>query len=169
MSSEVLKNGLTYALIGAGVGGLIGLGKTLKDTMSVQSSSNSSPKENKDSDLLQYKFLKLDSIVVEALDRFKTYKNLCPHEYKTILDNLDRLIGIQVDINNGKIEPTFSYKATSCVTTIKLALSKCKTRVRNVSVQHWDTDEEMIRQISEDYIYNITQDVNQHTLNGRTV
>lgn len=165
MSSAFVQNGLTYALIGAGIGGTIGLIKATKDKLmpSVPEASSASL-----SDYKNYPNIALDPVVLEALGRFQTYKHLCSQEYETILQNLDRLIGTQVTINSGKIESSFAYRATSYSTNIKLALARAKTRVRNVSVPHWDVDEASILQIADDYLYNITQDVNQYTISNRS-
>ena len=162
-SSTFMQNGLTYALVGAGIGGAIGLLKATKDKY--MPSTQPSVNEN---DYQRYPNIPLDPVVMEALSRFKTYKDLCPQEYETILENLNGLIGMQVSINSGKIESHYAYRATTYATNIKLALGRAKTRVRNVSVPHWDVDEASILQIADDYLYNITQDVNQHMLSSRT-
>jgi hypothetical protein len=165
MSYAYIQNGLTYALIGAGIGGTIGLLKVTKDKFMPSAPETSASL----SDYKNYPNISLDTVVLEALGRFQAYKHLCPQEYDTILQNLDRLIGTQVTINSGKIESSFAYRATSYATNIKLALSRAKTKVRNVSVPHWEVDEASILQIADDYLYNITQDVNQYTISNRII
>lgn len=163
MSSVFVQNGLTYALVGAGIGGVIGLLKATKDKF-----IPATPPSTNSNDFQQYSSISLDPVVVEALSRFQTYKHLCSQEYEIILENLNGLIGMQVSINSGKIESYYAYRATSYATNIKMALGRAKTCVRNVSVPHWDVDEASIIQIADDYLYNITQDVNQHMLSSRT-
>lgn len=164
-SSTFMQNGLTYALVGGAIGGAIGLLKATKDRYMPQVFT---PPSATNADYHKYPNILLDPVVVEALSRFQTYKHLCPQEYETILENLNGLIGMQVAINSGKIESYYAYRATSYATNIKLALNRAKTRARNVSVPHWDVDEASILQLSDDYLYNITQDVNQHMLSSRT-
>ena len=41
-----------------------------------------------------------------------------------------------------------------------------KTKTRNVSVPSWDVDDASVRQIADDYLFNISQDVNQYMLYG---
>lgn len=165
MTSSFLTNGLTYALVGASIGGALGLLKATKDKYMPDVISSSS---SGSSDYASRPNILLDPVVVEALSRFQTYKSLCPKDYEIILDNMNQLIGLQVSINQGKIESFYSYRATSYATNIKMALGRAKLLVRNVSVPHWDVDESSILSLADDYLYNITQDVNQYMLSHRS-
>jgi hypothetical protein len=161
MSSEIVKNGLTFALVGAGIGGMIGVIKSMIPSNSDQQQAS------EDSDFQKYEYLKMDSVVLEALGRFKSYKHLCPHEYKTILDNLNELIRIQVDINNGKISTAYAYQSTSIAEKIRVALARAKLKARNVSVTNFDADENLINNIANDYVYNISRDIDQYILSRK--
>ena len=162
-SYEFLTGGFTYALIGAGIGGLWGVLNVARSRWNASSPSSVSPVQ----EYAQHPNIALDPVVVEALSRFKTYKDIIPREFSTIVDNLDRLIGLQVSINQGKIESYYSFRATTYVTHIQTALNAAKSKVRNVSVPHWDVDESSIQQIADDYLYNITQEVNEYMLSNR--
>jgi len=155
---------LTYALYGAGLGGMVGLMKMAKDKFLPPSAPTRT-----DSEFQQHPHIALDPVVVEALQRFRAYQRLCPREYDALVDNLNLLIGLQVTINGGHIESYYAYRATTYATNIKMALTRAKSRVRNVSVPHWDVDEASVLQIADDYLYNITQDVNQHMMSSRSV
>lgn len=164
--SEYIQNGLMYALIGAGVGGTIGLLKVAKDKL--MPSPESSSANNSSQEYANYPNILLDPVTLEALSRFQTsYKHLIPREFQIIVENLNKLIGIQVSINSGKIESYYPFRATTYVTQIQTALNSSKYKIRNVSVPHWDSDDATIRQIADDYLYNISQDVNQHMLSTR--
>lgn len=165
MSSEIMKNGLTFAAIGGVIGGVVGIVKSLIPTSS--STPDQKNATSDDSDILKYEYLKLDSVVMEALGRFKSYKHLCPNEYKTILESLNDLIGLQISINSGKIEPSYSYRATSLAEKIRMALVRAKSKARNVSVTNFDSDETLINSIAGDYTYNISRDVDQFMLSRR--
>jgi hypothetical protein len=159
--SEYVSSGLTYTLIGAGIGGFIGIANTARKVYF--------PSKVQNADAFNaYSNIKLDSIAMEALDRLKSYKNLAPREYTSILENLNSLIGIQVAINEGNIQLNYSMRATGYVTKLQATLYAMKNKTRNVSVPSWDADEASIRQIADDYLYNISQDVNQYMLYSRT-
>jgi hypothetical protein len=160
--TNYVKDGLTFGLIGAGIGSIIGLAKAYKDNQPVTSTNNIIS-------LNKYENIVLDSVAVEALSRFQTYQTLMPLEYETILYNLNKLIGIQVSINNGKIEPYFPYRATQYTTNIQTALNASKAKVRNTSVPHFEVDSQSILSIAEDYVYNISRDVDSHLLSRRTI
>jgi hypothetical protein len=167
MSSELVKNGLTFAAIGGVIGGVIGVIKSIIPTSTATTLPNQQSTDD-DSDILRYDNLKLDSVVMEALGRFKSYKHLCPHEYRTILESLNDLIGLQISINSGKIEPSYSYRATSLAEKIRMALVRAKSKARNISVTNFDSDETLINSIAGDYTYNISRDVDQYMLSRRT-
>lgn len=168
MSSELVKNGLTFAAIGGVIGGVIGVIKSIIPTSTQATTTPIQQPTDDDSDILKYDNLKLDSVVMEALGRFKSYKKLCPHEYRTILESLNDLIGLQISINSGKIEPSYSYRATSLAEKIRMALVRAKSKARNVSVANFDSDETLINSIAGDYTYNISRDVDQYMLSRRT-
>jgi hypothetical protein len=146
------------------VGGVIGLLKATKDKYMPPTVINTQQTH----EFQRHPNVLLDTVVMEALSRFQTYKGIIPREYDTIVDNLDKLIGIQVSINEGKIESYYPFRATTYVTNIQTALNHAKSKIRNVAVPHWDVDETSIRQIADDYLYNITQDVNQNMLSYRS-
>ena len=159
--SEYVSSGLTYTLIGAGIGGFFGIANAARKVYF--------PSKLQNADAFNaYSNIKLDSIAMEALDRLKSYKNLAPREYTSILENLNSLIGIQVAINEGNIQLNYSMRATGYVTKLQAALHAMKNKTRNVSVPSWDADEASIRQIADDYLYNISQDVNQYMLYNRS-
>ena len=164
MSYDYVKGGLTFALVGAGIGGTIGLLNVAKNKLMPDNAS----KTDHSHEYAAYPNILLDSVVIEALSRFGTYKNMIVPEFNTILSNLNKLIGLQVEINKGNIKSQYPFQATTYVTQIQTALNVAKTKVRNVSVPHWDVDETSIRQIADDYLYNISQDVNQFMLSSRT-
>jgi hypothetical protein len=160
MSSTYIKEGLFYAGIGMLFGGGIGIFKAYRKN----SQSNDTSQE---SSLSKYKGIMLDSVTTEAINQFKIYESLIPEEYDVIVDNLNKLIELQITINSGKIEARYPYQATAYVTNIQKALNSSKSKIRNTSVPHWDTDEQTIRQIADDYLFNITQDVNEHLVSSR--
>ena len=163
-----LKGSAWYAVVGAGLGALVGGTVGIFNVYKTNnpSESVSVEQDTKDS-LASYKFVSMDPFVVEALSRFQTYKNVIGSEYDKIVSSLDRLIEMQVKINNGQSETHFPYRATQYVSAIQSALAKAKHKVRNVSVPHWDVDEASIKQIAEDYLFNINQDVNAYLLQKR--
>ena len=158
--SEYVSSGLTYTLIGAGIGGLIGIANTARK---IYLPMDTPPTD----DFNAYSNIMLDSVAIEALTRLKTYRNLAPLEFTTILENLNSLIGIQVAINQNNIQLNYSMRATGYVTKIQSTLNAIKNKTRNVSVPSWDADEASIRQIADDYLFNISQDVNQYMLYSR--
>jgi hypothetical protein len=184
MTQIYLQNGLWCALIGAGVGGLIGVVKSIKETQfdqtkpldstpHAQSNTNqghhiNTSVETKNGlnifDAKQFPNIALDPVTQEALSRFQTYQTHIPHEFRTIVKNLDHLIGIQVAINSGKIEPTYHYRAITFNTHILTALAAVKAKLRNISAPHLDVDIESVEGIARDYLYNIGKDVDQHLL-----
>lgn len=192
MAQVYLQNGLWCALIGAGVGSLVGVLKSIKETQwdpvkeqhQQQQTTNQSqpqssfPQSHLNSgnhasnnnnrlnifDTQQFPNIALDPVCQEALSQFQTYQPHIPNEFRTIAKNLDHLIGLQVAINNGKIEANYPYRATSFNTQILTALAVAKTKLRNVSTPHLDVDIESIEGIARDYMYNIGKDVDQHLL-----
>ena len=157
--SDFVSNGLTYTLIGAGIGGLIGIANTARKVYMPDVMPNSD-------DFNAYPNIKFDSVALEALLRFKTYRNLAPREFDMILENINALIGIQIAINQNNIQLNYTLRATGYVTKIQSALNAMKTKTRNVSVPSWDVDDASVRQIADDYLFNISQDVNQYMLYG---
>lgn len=152
-----LKESLLYAGVGMLIGGGIGVFKAYRKTH---------PPEPIHSDA-KYSGIMLDPVTTEAVNQFKIYQSLIPQEYDIIVDNLNKLIELQVAINSSKIEVRYPHQATTYVTNIQRALNASKSKVRNTSVPHWDTDEQTIRQIADDYLYNITQDVNNYLVSSR--
>lgn len=160
---SMINNGVTYSLIGAGVGGLIGIAKTyFNNTNSDQKSQTNVPPY-----LKNYKNILLDPLVVEIVNRFQMYQNVIPVEFDTIASNLDKLIGLQVSINNKKIEPYFPYRATGYVTNIKQAVNEARNKMKNISVPNWDEDQQTLLSIAEDYLYNNNQEVNAYMISKR--
>lgn len=169
--SEYLRSGLSYGLVGAALGGMVGVASVLFSTLtsaSTQQNSSTASSSASTPDLSRYTNLSLDSVLMEALQRFRTYETLIPREFVTVVDNLNKLVGIQVAINQGQIESYYPFRATTYVTNVQTALNAAQQRVRNVSVPHWESDTATLRQVADDYLYNITQDVNQHMLERRT-
>lgn len=157
--SDFVSNGLTFSLIGAGIGGLIGIANAARKSYFPDVVPNSE-------DFNAYPNIKLDPVALEALLRFKTYRNLAPREFDTILENMNALIGIQIAINQNNIQLNYTLRATGYVTKIQSTLNIMKTKTRNVSVPSWDVDDASVRQIADDYLFNISQDVNQYMLYG---
>lgn len=160
--ANYIKDGLTYGLIGAGIGSVIGLAKAYQNNQPATAVENVAS-------LQKYPNIMADSVAVEALSRFQTYQALMPMEYETILYNLNQLIGLQIAINNGKIEPYYPYRATQYTTNIQSALNASKAKVRNTSVPHFEVDSQSIQSIAEDYVYNISRDVDSYLLSRRVV
>ena len=160
---SMISNGVTYSLIGAGLGGLIGIVKTYINNKSTDPASlNNIPLY-----LKKYKNILLDPLVVEITNRFQMYQNVIPVEFDTITSNLDKLIGLQVSINNNIIEPYFPYRATGYVTNIKQAVIEAKNKMKNISVPNWDEDQQTLLSIAEDYLYNNNQEVNAYMISKR--
>ena len=161
MSATYIKEGFFYAGIGMLIGGGVGIFKAYRKNhqQPVNISSNST--------LTKYQSILLDPNTTEVINHFKIYESLIPEEYDTIVHNLNKLIELQVTINGGRIEARYPYQATTYVSNIQKALNTSKSKVRNTSVPHWDTDEQTIRQIADDYLFNITQDVNEYLVTSR--
>ena len=162
MTTVYLKEGLFYATIGGVLGGVIGMFTAYSKTHASSNQLNGTSLKNE-----KYPHINLDPHILEILNYFKTYEKLIPKEYDTILENLNKLVELQVLINSGKIEARFPYRATTYVTNIQTALNNSKNKIRNTSVPHWETDEQNILQIADDYLFNITQDVNEHLMMSR--
>jgi hypothetical protein len=158
-----LKNGLLCAVIGAGIGGIIGIAKSIKET---KIDPNKPPQETTSvsSFETQYPNLALDPASLEAVNRLKTYQAHIANEIRIVVQNLDQLIYLQILVNSGRIEPHLSYRAITYSTNISTALAVAKTKLRNVSAPHLETDIEMIENISQTYVYNIGKEVDQHLL-----
>jgi hypothetical protein len=94
---------------------------------------------------------------------------MAPKEYESLLDNLNSLIGLQVAINQNNIQIHFAFRSTNYVTKIQQALFAMKYKLRNTSVPSFDTDQALLRQMAEDYSFNITQSVNQYMRNNTSI
>jgi hypothetical protein len=160
MTTSYLSEGLYYAGIGMVVGGCWGVLKAYKNIHWNRKSNEN----DRNQIFYQYKYVLMDNEVVEAFHKFKMYQHIIPNEFESILQNFDKLIELQVRINDQNVEARYPYQATTYVTRIHSILNKCKSKVQNISVPHWDTDEGLLKQIADDYLYNITQDVNQYLI-----
>jgi gas vesicle protein len=158
--SDMLYSGISYAIIGAGVGGVIGAAKTYFPSDKVS-------EENKQK-LSKYPNILLDYVAIGIVNKLQIYEKQIQKEYDIILSNLDKLIGLQVEINKGQIKVYFPYRATTYVTEIQTALQSARGKLRNISVPHWEEDEKTIQSIAEDYLYNINQDVDSFLLTQRS-
>jgi hypothetical protein len=163
MSTSLFSNGIYYALIGTGIGAIFGIGKTYSEHLFTPVIDH-----NNMNSIAAYKNLSLDSVAVRIINRFQLYQNLIPQEYESILSNLDKLIGIQVTVNQGQVEAYFPYRATALVTEIQSALNQGRKKTLSISVPHWDADEKAIRDLADDYLFNINHDVNSFMLKRRS-
>ena len=186
-SSSYLTYGLIGTLVGAGVGGGIGLLKVYFDNRPSSTNNTNNNNNNQQGmveggengngngnanttstfDPSKYEYIKMDPVAIEALSRFYLYYSIIGREFDTIANNLNKLIGLQVSINSGNIQPYFPYRATTYDTHIQNALAACKSKIRNISLPAWSEDESSIKKISSDYVYNINQDVSHHLLTRR--
>lgn len=164
LTSTYITGGLKGLLFGALIGGAFGVVKTYTEQKSTEIDGSTSQSKNDTNLLDPYKNVQLDPVAIEAMSRFRTYESCCKEEIKQIMDNLDKLIALQVSINSGKIEAYYHHKATQFVTTIHHLLNVVKQKTRNMSTPHYDEDESSVKQIAEDYLYNIKQDVDLHLL-----
>lgn len=159
---SAVTTGLSYALVGAGIGGVIGLLKAAKDKYMPSTTTQTNNPQ-----LLKYTSLVQDSVALDSMLSLQSYSGPIRSEFDTIAKNLDKLIALQIRINQGQVEAVFPYRATTYATTIGSALNACKAKLRNVSTPNWETDEASIRSIADDYVYNISQETSQHTLENR--
>ena len=170
-----LQQGLIYGGIGMLLGGGVGVLKvyiTSGNKEQQVDKKNTFDNNNNNNNITskmygKYEFIVLDPSVVEVFNRFESYKSLIGEEYESILYNMNKLIGLQVKINEGKKELSYPHLATKYVTNIQMALNSSKLLVRNQSVPHWETDEQSVQQIANDYLYNISQDIDEYLLTGQ--
>jgi hypothetical protein len=173
-----LQNSAVFAAVGAGIGLVVGLARSYVSTSANVSTHQISPSLSGEKsissdstqgglDLNRYKYLAMDPVAVEAANRFMAYSSQGKIEYMSILNNLDKLISMQVTINSGKIEAHLPYRATQCVTSIERDLAQIRHRLRNVSAPHFDVDEASIKQIANDYLFNISKETDEYLLSRR--
>lgn len=165
MSSELLKqmlyNALSYGAVGFGVCAAIGVGKTYLNR-------NATPTDITGTEQ-GYTNIKYDPYVLEGLQRLLPYKNHAPTEYSALQENIDKLIGLQILINQGKVQASYAYRATRHFVNIENALRNMEFKIRNSVTPHFKTDKETFLELSNDYRHNITKDVNAFLINNRTV
>lgn len=176
MTSPYIVNGLYFMLYGTVVGGIIGVAKTYYSSSGGSTNGNNTnnttpqhqPQQpSNEFPIDKYPNIKMDSVAHDSILKLYPYRTHMQREFDALVQNMEQLIGIQVSINNGKIEPYYPYRATSYVTRIQNALTNAKHKLRNISTPHFESDETTIKQIAEDYLYNINQDVNSHLLTRR--
>jgi len=145
--------------VGAGLGGLWGLWKSYSDL-------NTSQPQSKDDS--KYPNIKYDEFAQDSVNKFRVYQSYDPTSFDELLYNLDRMIGLQISVNDGKTNANFSHKATRYFYNIEAALKNLKHSLRYVPVPNLDTDAEEILQIADDYRNNITIDTNEFLMSHRS-
>ena len=155
-----LKEGLSYGIYGLLIGGGIGIVQAYRKTR--PSSNVLNPPADP-----RYQYILQDPEAAEMINQFKTYQSIIPEEYETIIENLNKLIELHIKMLNQDIEIRYLYRATTCVANIRKALNLAKNKVRHVSVPHWETDEQNMMTIAEDYLFNINQDINNYMVSSR--
>lgn len=166
MSSELLKqmlyNALSYGAVGFGVCAAVGVAKTYFNR-------NTTPNDDVTGIEQGYTNIKYDPYVLEGLQRLLPYKNHASTEYIALQDNIDKLIGLQILINQGKPQASFPYKATRHFVNIENALRNMEFKIRNSVTPHFKVDKDSFLELANDYKHNITKDVSAFIINNRTV
>lgn len=153
-----LSTTLSYMAIGAGLGGAYGVWK----------SYSGNGQELVDSDS-QYPNIKYDEFAQDAVNKLRTYQRYDPESFDNILFNIDRMIGLQISVNEEKINASFPHKATRYYMNIDRELKNLKYATRNTSVPGFQTDSDTLLQMMDDYRNNITLDTNTYLLSHRSV
>lgn len=153
----IIVNIIKYMAVGASVGSLFGLWNTY--------SNNSSQPENFDTKRNTYENIKLDSHAEEIMNKFGSYaENINPDLYDEIAYNLDRLISLQVLINQGKVNVNFPHKATRYFYNIKYSTKKIKSQLRQILTPTMNDDIKEIMNIASNYVNNITLDTDSYIM-----
>ncbi len=150
---------LTNSLIGAGIGGVVGAVYFV--FQSLQPNSNSSNQSNDPSNLLsKYNKITYYNNLHDLLKRMMPYVTFAPQEMDNICNYFQRLIDIQINIQNKQIKPSLPYEATRLGSSIQYTLAQLKQKGRNIAMPHFEEESKALVQIADDFAYNIRQDVN---------
>lgn len=153
---NVLKNAVSHGLVGFGLFAAWGAFKGVM-SQNDDGSSDYSYTSNIDKDVFAR----------EAIDKLRTYKHHAPEEFKTIVSNIDLLIGLQLLIQNNQIRVDMPYKAIRYYMNIEQALKAMEYKLRNVVTPHFEMDKEAVLTIAKNYKHNINVDSNVFIMNSR--
>jgi hypothetical protein len=155
------NNALTYGLWGFGIAASIGVVKSFTDARKPAKPADDA-KEMED-----FPNIKHDSFVKEALTDLRTYQSHAPKEFRSVQTNLDKLIGLQISILQGKTEARFPYQAARHYGNIELAMKDMEFRLRNSVTPNFETDKGRIMELADGYRHNINADSNAFLMDYR--
>jgi len=137
---NLIHNVITYGIIGFGVLGSFGAIKTYTDSRKFPDETPLNLTEDE-----QFPNIKYDPNAQQSIKELKQYQH-------------DKLIGLQILINNKDFKAEYPYKASRYASNVKLALSDMEKKLRNVSVPYFPSERDAVIEIAENYAHNINAD-----------
>ena len=153
---NVLRSAVSHGLVGFGLFAAWG---AFKGVMAQN--------ENETQDDYYTANIDKDVFAREAIDKLKTYQHHAPEEFKTIVTNIDLLIGLQLLIQNNQTQANMPYKAIRYYMNVEQALKSMEYKLRNVVTPHFEMDKEAVLTIAKNYKHNINVDSNVFIMNSR--
>lgn len=157
---DFLYNTMTYGVLGFGIFAAAGAIKSVVGN--ANPSKAALPIDN------EFPNIKYDTFVIEALEKLRPFEKHAPQEFRAMQDNVDKLIGLQILVNQKKTQASFPFKAMRHYSNIEQALKTMEYRIRNVASPHFKADKDALLKIAKDYQHNITTDANAFLMSHRS-
>ena len=156
---NIIKTSLYHGLIGFGLFATWGVFKGMMQSRT--------PTEE-DSDIYT-QHINQNEMARMILNKLKSYESYAPNEFKTIVENLDKLIGLQWLAQQQQIQAEMPYKATRYYTNIERALRRMEYLLRNVVTPHFEADKEELLRMAQNFRHNTNLDTNNFLMNSTRI
>ena len=160
---NILKTSLHHGLIGFGLFATWGAFKGIMQSRTPNNDDDDNGIDSYTQHINQNEFARV------ALEKLRGYRQYAPQEFRTIVENLDKLIGLQWLAQRRQIQADMPYKATRYYMNIEQALRKMEYLLRDVVTPHFESDKQELLRLAQNYRHNTNIDTNNFLMSSTKV